>query len=66
MLVAEVTMRHVLDVLQQNTTHRNGAAGKLWYTKPETAKRLLDRIRTVLDYATVQWGYNNHPHGFSC
>lgn len=53
MLVADVTMRHVLDVLQQNTTHRNGAAGKLWYTKPETAKRLLDRIRTVLDYATV-------------
>ena len=53
MLVADITMRHVLDVLQQNTTHRNGAAGKLWYTKPETAKRLLDRIRTVLDYATV-------------
>ncbi len=53
MLVADVTMRHVLDVLQQNTTHRNGAVGKLWYTKPETAKRLLDRIRTVLDYATV-------------
>ncbi len=53
MLVADVTMRHVLDVLQQNTSHRNGTAGKLWYTKPETAKRLLDRIRTVLDYATV-------------
>jgi integrase len=53
MLVADITMRHVLDVLQQNTTHRNGTEGKLWYTKPETAKRLLDRIRTVLDYATV-------------
>jgi hypothetical protein len=53
MLVADISMRHVLDVLQQNTTHRNGSAGKLWYTKPETAKRLLDRIRTVLDYATV-------------
>lgn len=53
MLVADVTMRHVLDVLQQNTSHRNGTTGKLWYTKPETAKRLLDRIRTVLDYATV-------------
>jgi len=53
MLVADVTMRHVLDVLLQETTHRNGGSGQLWYTKPETAKRLLDRIRTVLDYATV-------------
>jgi len=26
---------------------------QLWYTKVETSKRLLDRIRTVLDYATV-------------
>jgi integrase len=53
MLVADITMRHVLDVLLQETTHRDGAAGKLWYIKAETAKRLLDRVRTVLDYATV-------------
>ena len=53
MLVAHVTMRHVLDVLQQKTQHRSGAEGSLWLTKPETAKRLLDRIRTVLDSATV-------------
>lgn len=53
LLVADITMRHVLDVLLQETTHRDGSAGKLWYTKAETAKRLLDRIRTVLDYATV-------------
>ena len=53
MLVADITMRHVLDVLLQDTVHRNGSRGKLWYTKPETAKRLLDRIKTVLDYATV-------------
>jgi integrase len=53
MIVAEVSMRHILDVLLQNSIHRNGGEGKLWYTKPETAKRLLDRIRTVLDYATV-------------
>lgn len=53
MLVADITMRHVLDVLLQDTVHRNGSSGKLWYTKPETAKRLLDRIKTVLDYATV-------------
>jgi len=53
MLVADISMRHVLDVLLQDTVHRNGSSGKLWYTKPETAKRLLDRIKTVLDYATV-------------
>ncbi len=53
LLVGDVTMRHVLDVLLQETTHRSGGAGKLWHTKPETAKRLLDRIRTVMDYATV-------------
>lgn len=53
MLVADITMRHVLDVLLQDTVHRNGSSGKLWHIKTETAKRLLDRIRSVLDYATV-------------
>jgi len=53
MLVAEITIRNILDVLEQQTSHRNGDSGKLWFTKPETAKRLLDRLRTVLDYATV-------------
>jgi len=53
MLVADITMRHVLEVLLQETVHRNGTSGKLWYVKAETAKRLLDRIRTVLDFATV-------------
>jgi integrase len=53
MLVSDVTMRSVLDVLLQHTTHRDDSSGKLWHTKPATAKRLLDRIRTVLDFATV-------------
>lgn len=53
MLVADISMRHVLDVLLQDTTHQNGSTGKLWHIKTETARRLLDRIRTVLDYATV-------------
>lgn len=53
LLVADVTMRHVLDVLLQRTVHRNGAEGKLWEVKTETARRVLDRIRAVLDYATV-------------
>ncbi len=61
-LVADITMRHVLDVVLQETVHRDGTAGKLWHTKPETAKRLLDRIRTVLDYATVnEYRSGNNP-----
>ena len=46
-------MRHVLDILVQPSKSRDGASGKLWHTKTETAKRLLGRIKTVLDYATV-------------
>ena len=53
MLVADITMRHVLDVLQQPSKSQDGAFGKLWYTKTETAKRLLGRIKTILDYAIV-------------
>ena len=53
MLVCDISMRHVLDTLLQETTHRDGTKGRLWDIKTETAKRLLDRIRTVLDYATV-------------
>ena len=53
MLVRDVGMRNVLDVLQQDTRHRNGTSGRLWDIKTETAKRTLDRIKTVLDFATV-------------
>jgi integrase len=53
LLASDITMRHVLDVLLQETEHRDGRKGQLWYIKPETAKRLLDRVRTVLDFATV-------------
>jgi integrase len=53
LLVSDISMRNVLDVVLQETEHRSGAAGKLWHIKAETAKRLLDRIRTVLDYAIV-------------
>jgi integrase len=53
LLVSDIGMRHVLDVLQQPTMDRKKRAGTLWEVKTETAKRLLDRIRAVLDYATV-------------
>jgi len=46
-------MRDVRNVLEQETVVDTNTKGKLWYVKTETAKRLLGRIKTVLDYATV-------------
>ena len=53
MLVSDITMRGVLDVLLQETQSADKTVGKFWYVKNETAKRLLGRIKTVLDFATV-------------
>jgi integrase len=53
MLVSEIVMRDVRNVLEQETVVDKNTKGKLWYVKTETAKRLLGRIKTVLDYATV-------------
>jgi integrase len=62
LLVSDITMRQVLDVLLQDTTGKDKQIGKLWYVKTETAKRLLGRIKTVLDYATVnEYRSGNNP-----
>ena len=53
MLVSDIVMRDVRNVLEQETAVDKNTKGKLWYVKTETAKRLLGRIKTVLDYATV-------------
>ena len=53
MLVSDIVMRDVRNVLEQETLVDKDSKGKLWYVKTETAKRLLGRIKTVLDYATV-------------
>ena len=53
MLVSDIAMRDVKNVLEQQTTVFDGQTGKLWFVKTETAKRLLGRIKTVLDFATV-------------
>ena len=53
MLVSDIAMRDVRNVLEQETVVDEKTKGKLWYVKTETAKRLLGRIKTVLDYATV-------------
>ena len=53
MLISDIVMRDVRNVLEQETVVDKNTKGKLWYVKTETAKRLLGRIKTVLDYATV-------------
>jgi integrase len=53
MLVSDIVMRDIRNVLEQETVVDINTKGKLWYVKTETAKRLLGRIKTVLDYAAV-------------
>jgi integrase len=53
MLVSDIAMRDVRNVLEQETAVDKETKGKLWNVKTETATRLLGRIKTVLDYATV-------------
>jgi len=62
MLVSDIAMRDVKNVLEQETTATDGQTGKLWFVKTETAKRLLGRIKTVLDFATVnEYRTGNNP-----
>lgn len=54
MLVADISKRNVLDVLEQVVKDKNGKiVGDLWRTKTATAERLQGRIKTVMDYAIV-------------
>lgn len=54
LLVADITMRKVLDVLLQKVKDEKGKAiGTLWDARTVTAARLQGRIKTVLDYAIV-------------
>jgi len=54
-LVNDISMRNVLDVLQQDVKDpiTNKILGKLWELKTPTASRLQGRIKTVLDFAIV-------------
>jgi integrase len=62
MLVSDIAMRDIKSVLEQVTTAADGQTGKLWFVKTETAKRLLGRIKTVLDFATVnEYRTGNNP-----
>jgi len=53
MSVADIEMVHIIQVLTQETVGHDKQPAKLWYAKPQTAYRLLGRIKTVLDAATV-------------
>ena len=53
LLVSDIKMHHVLEVLLQKTTDKNGQVAQFWYIKTETAKRILGRIKKVMDYAIV-------------
>jgi integrase len=52
-LVADLSMRDVLDVMNQPSVANEPKSETLWKAKTVTAKRLLDRIKTVIDYAIV-------------
>uniref|UniRef100_UPI0040475DD2 tyrosine-type recombinase/integrase n=1 Tax=Orrella sp. TaxID=1921583 RepID=UPI0040475DD2 len=52
-LVADLSMRDVLDVMNQPSDAEKPKSETLWKTKTVTAKRLLDRVKTVIDYAIV-------------
>lgn len=46
-------MRDVLDVMNQPSNIADPKSETMWKAKTVTAKRLLDRIKTVIDYAIV-------------
>ena len=51
-----------LPVSELNSGHVRDALAEIWLTKPETARRVRQRIGTVLDYAHgKQW--REHPFG---
>lgn len=52
-LVADLSMRDVLDVMNQPSNIADPKSETMWKAKTVTAKRLLDRIKTVIDYAIV-------------
>lgn len=62
LLVADITMRKVLDVLQQKVKDESGIElGRFWDIRTVTAARLQGRIKTVLDYAIVN-EYRDGPN----
>jgi len=54
MLVADISMRNILDVLNQPVKGKDGQTSVgLWQTRTATAERLQGRLKVILDFATV-------------
>lgn len=53
-----------LPIDQVETGHVRDALAEIWLTKPETARRVRQRIGTVLDYAHGK-GWRSHPFGMT-
>jgi len=51
LLVNDIRIHHIKKVLEQQSSDRQGNGGSFWETKNETAKRTLDRVKSVIDYA---------------
>jgi integrase len=51
--VSDISMAQVLEALMQEVIGPDGKPGQFWYCKNETAKRVLGRIKKILDAATV-------------
>ncbi len=52
-LVANIGTRDMLDVMNQKLGEPNPQSETLWYNRTETAKRVLGRIKTIIDFAIV-------------
>jgi len=61
LMVVDIAMRHIHDVLLQPVNSSTGASARFWYERTVTAERVLGRMRTILDYATVN-EYRSGPN----
>ncbi len=64
MLVSDISMRNVLDVLQQQIFDKKTkqCIGKFWDIKTETASRVQQRLKAVFDFAMVnEYRSKNNP-----
>jgi integrase len=52
--VGEIDKRHVIEVLEQYVKGRGGSQGKFWTSKPDTAKKVRDKIEGILDWAVAR------------
>ncbi len=59
--VGEISVQHIMKVLNQPVQNRDGSFSIFWHVRTETAKRVLYRIRKILDYAEAT-GHRSGPN----